>query len=98
MVDRKYILTLLEQKQKDLDALGVRSLALFGSVARDEAVEGSDIDILVSFHHSPVTFDIYMDVKFFLEDLFNNSVDLVISEALHPRIERHIQLDAVYVA
>lgn len=98
MLDRKNTLALLEGKQSTLHTLGVVSLALFGSVARDEAVDGSDIDILVSFHQSPVTFDAYMDVKLFLEDLLNNPVDLVIAESLHPRIKPSVHQDAVYVA
>jgi len=98
MLDRKHILTLLKEKQSNLRTLGVMSVALFGSVARDEAVDGSDIDILVSFHQSPVTFDSYMDVKFFLEDLLSNPVDLVIAESLHPRIKPSVHQDAVYVA
>lgn len=97
MLDCIHIVTLLEKKQNDLRALDVKSLALFGSVARDEAVDGSDIDILVSFFHSPVTFDAYMDVKFFLEDLLNNPVDLVVAESLHPRIKPFVHQDAVYV-
>ena len=60
---------------------GVKSLALFGSVARDEATLKSDVDLLVEFD-GKVTFDRYMDLKFFLEDSLGCSVDLVSSP--HP--------------
>ena len=98
MTDRDLILKTLQKHQADLNALGIKSLALFGSVARDEAEAGSDIDILITFRQTPVTFDAYMDVKIFLEDLLETPVDLVIAEALHARIKPFVQQDAVYVA
>ena len=97
-MDRNQVLTILKNHQEELIALGVKSLAVFGSVARDEAEMGSDIDILVTFSESPVTFDTYMDVKIYLEDLLENAVDLVVAEALHPRIKPFVNQDAVYVA
>jgi predicted nucleotidyltransferase len=51
-----------------LNSLGVKSLAIFGSVARGEADAGSDVDILVDFE-GPATFDAYMETKFLLEEL-----------------------------
>jgi len=98
MIDRDFILKVLKQKQGDLVAMGVESLALFGSVARDEAHGNSDVDFLVSFRQSPVTFDVFMDVKIFLEDLLDRAVDLVIADALHPRIKPYVTQDAVYVS
>ncbi len=55
---------------------GVNQLALFGSTVRDSAVEGSDIDILVSFD-GPATSERYFGVQFYLEDLLGCPVDLV---------------------
>jgi len=97
-MNREIILTTLQRQRPRLSALGVKTLALFGSAARDEIHARSDIDILVSFRHSPVTFDAYMDVKIFLEDLLAVPVDVVISEALNPRLKPYIQQDIVYVA
>ena len=70
---------------------------MFGSVARNEADAESDIDILVTFRDIPVTFDAYMDVRIYLEDLLKTPVDLVIAESLHSRIKPFVQQDAVYV-
>jgi len=96
-MDRDLVLKTLKQHQVDLTALGVKSLAVFGSVARGDAEPGSDIDILVAFYQTPVTFDAYMDVKIYLEDLLDNAVDLVISESLHPRLKHYVNQDAVHV-
>ena len=98
MMNRDLILTILQKHQDDLSALGVKSLAVFGSVARNEADAESDIDILVTFRDIPVTFDAYMDVRIYLEDLLKTPVDLVIAELLHSRIKPFVQQDAVYVA
>ncbi len=64
-------------------------IGLFGSFARGDAGPGSDVDVLVEFADPFVTFDRYMDLKFYLEDLFGRRVDLVIRRTLKPRIRRH---------
>ncbi|MHB8169681.1 MAG: nucleotidyltransferase family protein [Thermoleophilia bacterium] len=96
-MDAKKILTLLAAHRSDLDRFGINSLALFGSFARNEAGPESDIDILVDFS-SPATFDNFMDLKFFLEDIFGRRVDLVTVRALKPRIRQHVEKEARYVA
>ncbi len=96
-MNRETILATIQKQQPKLSKLGVKSLALFGSAARDEVHAGSDIDVLVSFRHTPVTFDAYMDVKIFLEDLLAVPVDVVIAEALNPRLKPFVQKNIVYV-
>ena len=63
----------------------MKSLALFGSVARDEATDSSDVDVLVDFG-APPTFDQYMGLKIFLEDLLQCQVDVVTMGALKERV------------
>jgi uncharacterized protein len=60
---RQIILDTLDDRIKTIHSFGVSSLALFGSVARDEATETSDLDFLVEFEGS-ATFDQYMNLKF----------------------------------
>ncbi|WP_017651719.1 nucleotidyltransferase family protein [Fortiea contorta] len=96
-MQRHQILATLKQHQTVLKQLGVRSLALFGSVARDEATPASDVDILVEFE-PPVTFDRYMDVKFYLEDQLGIKVDLVTKKSLKPQILASVEQGAIHVA
>ncbi len=85
---------LLSRHRDTIKSFGVRSLALFGSAARNQAVETSDLDFLVEFEHK--TFDNYMELKFFLEELFGVPVDLVLKDAVKPRLRSAILAEAVY--
>ena len=91
------VLTCLREHLAVIYQFKVQSLALFGSVARNEATSNSDLDFLVEFDR-PATFDGYMDLKFFLEDLFGRSVDLVIKSDLKARIKAQVLEEAIYVA
>ena len=83
-MDKEEILRLLREHKDELrKRFGVKSLAVFGSVARGEAGPDSDVDILVEFESSP-GFDGYMALKFYLEDLLGRKVDLVMKSALKP--------------
>lgn len=76
---------------------GVKRLALFGSVARDEARSDSDIDVLVEFD-GQVTLDRYMGLKFHLEDALGARVDLVTTSGLKPRARPGVEREAIDVA
>ncbi len=91
------VLQLLKQHRKNLDQFGIEALYLFGSVARDEESAKSDVDILVVFREK-ATFDQYMDLKFYLEDLFDRKVDLVTESGLRPEIRQHVKEDLIRAA
>jgi len=69
---------------------------LFGSVARDEETDTSDVDVLVDFG-APPTFDQYMGLNIFLEDLFQCRVDVVTRRALKERVRSYVEKEAVRV-
>lgn len=75
---------------------GVRDLALFGSHSRDEAHEGSDIDLLVSFD-GPATSARYFGLQFYLENLLGCPVDLVTDKALRAELRPHVEREAIHV-
>lgn len=77
--------------------LKVKSLAVFGSVARDEAQPASDLDLLVEFD-GPTTFDRYMDAKIFIEDLLNCPVDLVTRKGVRRELASSVEREAIRVA
>ena len=96
-MNRAQVLEQLTRSKPELAArYGVRSLALFGSTARDSSRTDSDIDILVSFD-GPATSERYFGVQFYLEDLFGRPVDLVTDKALRPELRPFVERDAVHV-
>jgi predicted nucleotidyltransferase len=87
---------LAEHKQTLAQRFGVVRLALFGSVVRDAAKAGSDVDVLVAFD-GPATSARYFGVQFYLEDLLGCPVDLVTEKALRPELRPVIEKEAVHV-
>jgi hypothetical protein len=87
---------LLHKHQSDLDQFAVKSLAVFGSVARGEATECSDIDLLVEFNQ-PIGLFEFIRLKYYLETLIGSKVDLVTPDALHPALRDSILNEAVNV-
>jgi uncharacterized protein len=96
-MNRQLALQLLtEHKALLVNRFGVAKLALFGSVARDNATEKSDVDVLVSFD-GPATSSRYFGVQFYLEDLLGCPVDLVTEKALRAELRPFVTRDAIHV-
>lgn len=96
MSPKTEILTIMRQHSDEIKAYGVKKVGLFGSFARLSQNAKSDIDILVEFKRRGKTFDSYMDLKFFLEKLFQRKVDLVIKDALKARIKNRVLSEVKY--
>jgi len=93
-LSRDEVFRQIDQHQAKLRELGVSQLQLFGSVVRDEAGVASDLDFVVRLKKN--SFDSYMDIKLFLEDLFSCSVDLVFADAIKPSLREGILQEAVH--
>jgi len=98
MLNSDEILKKIEESKDKIKKFGVRRIGLFGSYIRSEQKKESDIDVLVEFKKGKKTFDNYMELKFFLEDLFNCKVDLVILESIKPDLKPHILKSVKYAA
>ena len=95
MLTRENILEQLNNKVVELQQkFKVRSIGLFGSLVRGQTDSESDVDILVDFIEP--TFDHYMDLKFYLEKLFDRPVDLVIADSVKPRLKPYIDREVIY--
>jgi predicted nucleotidyltransferase len=98
MLNRSQVLTILAQNEPALRQLGVKSLSLFGSFARDEASETSDIDCLVEFDRRVGLFH-FIRVQQFLEELFGGRrVDLIKRDAVREELKDVIFEDEVRAA
>jgi predicted nucleotidyltransferase len=91
------VLRILKQKSAELARqFGVKSLLLFGSVARDEGTSASDVDLLVEFSR-PVGYFGLFALQEYLEQLLGCPVDLGTPASLKPQLREHILGEAIHV-
>lgn len=97
MLTSKSIMKKIKDNIDSIKKFGVKKIGLFGSYIQNKQTTDSDIDILVEFKSGQKTFDNYMDLKFFLEEIFNLNVDLVVTEAIKPDLKPNILRNVKYV-
>lgn len=90
------ILPALDKNQSRLRGLGVRKIGLFGSFVRGEQHPQSDIDLLVEFDRGRKSFDSFMELSFFLEEVLEHGIELVAVESLGPYIGPHVLKEVEY--
>jgi predicted nucleotidyltransferase len=78
------------------ERFGVKKIGVFGSVARGEAKEKSDVDVLVEFESTKKNFDNFMELCFFLEDLFGKKVDLITTSGLDKYIRPYVEREVIW--
>jgi uncharacterized protein len=99
-MNRNDVLEIIARHRNELTAqFGVRSLALFGSVVRDEATRGSDIDLLVEFDGRPVGLFHLSRTQHYLESILGvPRVDLVLRDGIKPALRENILREAIHAA
>ena len=95
-MDQNFVFRTLESNKPALSNFGVSRLGLFGSFVRNQQNENSDIDILVEFTLGKKTANRFLDLAFFLENLFHKKVDLLTPEALTPGMKTRILGEVKY--
>ena len=94
---REEIIRILKEHCRELtDSHYVKSLALFGSVVRDEATPISDVDLLVEFDR-PVGLFQFIGLQQYLEALLGCPVDLGTPNSLKPSLKEHVLKEAIHV-
>ena len=83
-----------KEKSKVQKEFGVHRLGIFGSCAEGKETESSDVDVLVEFDKK--TFDNYMDLKYYLEELFDRKVDVVIFNSIKPSMKPSVMRSVKY--
>ena len=95
---RDEALQLLAEHRAELAArFRVKSLSLFGSVARDEAGPNSDVDLLVEFD-GPIGLFTFVRLRRHLQQILGQRVDLATPDALRPRMREQILGEAIRAA
>ena len=98
-MNKKDILNYLKSHQDYYrKQFGVQFIGVFGSFARDDANNNSDIDILYKIEkNKKLSIFKYLKLVKHLEDFFNKKIDLVREETLKPQIKKYIKQDISYV-
>jgi len=94
---KENVLELIRSNQDKIRSYGVRKLGLFGSFVRGEQKPESDIDLLVEFQQDKKSFDNFIQLAFFLEEILESRVELITIDALSPYIGPHIIKEVEYV-
>ena len=98
MTNKENILSTLKSKEREFSKFGIKSIGLFGSYARDEQSEDSDIDILIDFESYKENYDNFMMVYDIIDKLFiNQRVEIVTKNGLSPYIGPYILKEVKYV-
>jgi predicted nucleotidyltransferase len=96
-MDKDDVIAVLRSHRPELEKLGVRHAALFGSVARGEAGAESDIDIAIDLDmtRKPTVYD-YVGMQQYIRALFDGPVDVVDREALKSGVKERVVADLVH--
>jgi predicted nucleotidyltransferase len=99
MVDREQVLQILAAHLAEFRTMGVREISIFGSLARGEATEASDVDVLVDYEPgTPLSFFRVCELRYRIEDLLGAQVDLVTTGGLRPEIRDEVLREAIRAA
>lgn len=98
MKTKNALIEILRANKTSIRSYGVRRLGIFGSVARDEHHAESDVDLLVEFQKGAKTFDNFIHLAFFLEEVLGRKVELVTTDSLSPYIGPRILEEVEYVS
>lgn len=89
---------MLEEHAESIKSFGVANLGLFGSTVRNEQTSDSNLDLLVEFMEGKKSYDNFINLAFFLENLLGQKVDLVTRKSLSSRVEKSINKEIEYVS
>jgi len=96
-MDKEHVIKILQENRMTLAQFKVRSLSLFGSVARGEAGPDSDVDVLVEFEPgAQIGLFALARLQRYLQEILGSEVDLAIPDALHKALKKDILEEAVH--
>ena len=98
MKNKKDIITILRANEAKIRSFGVKRIGIFGSVVQNTQHSESDIDLLAEFEKDSKTFDNFIHLVFYLEEILGRKVDLLTTESLSPYIGPRILEEVEYVA
>lgn len=90
VINKDMLLDRLHRNSSRIKSFGVKRLGLFGSFLRNTATAESDVDLLVEFERGKKSYDNFMELGIYLEEVLNRKVELVTPQSLSKHIGPHI--------
>ena len=97
ILDKNSIQETLKNLKVDINSFGVETIHIFGSVARNDAKSSSDLDVLVKFKPRKKNYDNFMNLTFFLEDVFGVKVDLITIDSINGSFKKSVEEDSILI-
>ena len=95
--NKEQIIRLIQSNNQQIKSFGVKRIGLFGSYVKNQQTDKSDIDFLVEFEQGKKSYNRFIKLAFFLEELFDHKVDLVTDKSLSPFLGPKILKETEYV-
>jgi predicted nucleotidyltransferase len=96
-MSREQAIETLRRHEAELKRAGVRHLYLFGSVARDQALPDSDVDLFFDYVKGQFGLFALVGVKELASDILGRSADIMTRDSLHPVLRPRIEAEAQQV-
>jgi len=96
-MNREELLGILRKNEQQLKSQGVKLLGVFGSFARNEQTDKSDVDLIVEFEEGKKSYKRFIELTYFLEDTLNRKVELLTQQSVTKRVMNEIEKDIKYV-
>lgn len=96
--NKEQIFRLLQSNDRQIRDFGVKKIGLFGSFAKNQQTNLSDVDILVEFEKGKKSYKSFIRLAFFLEELLGRKVDLITDKSLSPFLGPNILKETEYVS
>ena len=96
-MNREELLDILVKNEQQLKSQGVKLLGVFGSFARNEQTDKSDVDLIVEFEAGKKSYKRFIELTYFLEDTLKRKVELLTQHSVSKRVMDEIQKDIKYV-
>ncbi|HSK14125.1 MAG TPA: nucleotidyltransferase domain-containing protein [Phnomibacter sp.] len=97
MLNKKTIIETIKENRAQLKTFGVKHLGLFGSFARNDAHDESDIDLIIIFEKGKKNFDNLLGAHSYLESLFGKKTELITEDAVSDSFKNFISKEIEYV-
>jgi hypothetical protein len=95
--NKEQIFRLIQLNQQQIRSFGVKKIGLFGSYVKNQQTDDSDIDIIVEFEKDKKSYNSFIKLAFFLEELLGRKVDLLTNKSLSPYLGPRILNETEYV-